>query len=317
MHQKMQPLKVAVLGYGYLGKWHCQKVEACTGAVLHAIVEKFPANAESAKLAHPHAKVVDDLDVIAGEIDAAIVVTPTSTHFQLVKKLLQLNKHVFCEKPLCFTLSEAEEILKLSQDKAVVLQVGHSERYHEAWEILEKDFSEYLKPPFTMRISRYAPFKGRATDVDVISDVMIHDLDLMVYLTKKKPLTVRATGNINKTSRWDHVLAYFEMPGHSSCSILSSRNHTKEVRELEMANDQGCFSVDLMTLEITVSSKDGDLKKINAVKRDHLLLEHQAFYHSILNKIPAVVNVHDGHYANLLIDLVTKSLNSSQAVSFS
>lgn len=313
----MHPLKVAVLGYGYLGKWHCQKVEACTGVVLHAIVEKFPANAEAAKLAHPHAKIVEDLDQVINEIDAAIVVTPTSTHHQLVKKLLLLNKHVFCEKPLCFTLAEAEEILQLAKNNTSVLQVGHSERFHEAWEILEKDFADYLKSPFTMRISRYAAFKGRATDVDVISDVMIHDLDLMIFLTKKKPLSVRATGNINKTSKWDHVLAYFELPGNSSCSILSSRNHTREVRELEVANDHGCFSIDLMTLEITVSSKNNELQKISAMKRDHLLLEHQAFYHSILNNHPAMVNVHDGHYANLLIDFVIKSLTTSKAVSFS
>lgn len=313
----MHPLKVAVLGYGYLGKWHCQKVEACTGATLYSIVEKFPANAEAAKLAHPQAKIVDDLSEVIAEIDAAIVVTPTSTHHLLVKTLLQHNKHVFCEKPLCFTLSEAKDILSLSKNSSAVLQVGHSERFHEAWEIIEKEFSDYLKPPFTMRISRFAPFKGRATDVDVISDVMIHDLDLMVYLTKKKPLSVRATGNINKTSKWDHVLAYFEMPENSSCSILSSRNHTREIRELEIANNHGCLTVDLMTLEIGVSSKSGELNKITAIKRDHLLLEHQAFYHSILNKHAAVVNVHDGYYANLLIDQVTQSLATHQAVSFS
>lgn len=308
-------LKVAVLGYGYLGKWHCQKVEAA-GATLFSIVEKFPANAEAAKLAHPKAKIVGDLEDIINDIDAAIVVTPTSTHHQLVKKLLQKNKHVFCEKPLCFTLSEAEEILKLAQNQKVVLQVGHSERFHEAWDILQKNYSQYLKPPFTMRIARYAPFKGRATDVDVISDVMIHDLDLMVYLTKLKPLIVRASGNINKTSKWDHVLAYFEMPGNSTCSILSSRNHTKEVRELEIANNEGCFTIDLMTLEIIISKKQGELEKVTAGKRDHLLLEHQAFYKSIKDNGRPVVSVEDGHYANLLIDHVTKSLTSHQAVSF-
>lgn len=310
-------MKVAVLGYGYLGKWHCQKVEACSGITLHAIVEKFPANALAAKLAHPKTKIVSDLTDILNEIDAAIVVTPTSTHHLLVKTLLQNNKHVFCEKPLCFTLAEAEEILELAKSHQVVLQVGHSERFHQAWEILERDFSQYLKPPFTMRISRFAPFKGRATDVDVISDVMIHDLDLMVYLTKCKPLTVRATGNINKTSKWDHVLAYFEMPGHSSCSILSSRNHTKEIRELEIASNEGCFTIDLMTLEIIVSKKTGELEKITAQKRDHLLLEHQTFYSSIKDNGKPIVTVQDGHYANLLIDYVTKSLNTHQAVSFS
>ena len=311
----MQQLKVAVLGYGYLGKWHCQKVEAA-GATLFAIVEKFPVNAEAAKAAHPTARVVSDLSEILNQIDAAVVVTPTSTHHQLVKTLLENDKHVFCEKPLCFTLKEANEILALAQTKNSVLQVGLSERFHEAWEILNKDYSPYLKSPFTMRISRFAPFKGRASDVDVISDVMIHDLDLMVYLTQKKPILVKATGHINKTTKWDHVLAYFDLPDNSSCSILSSRNHTREVRELEIANSEGCFVLDMATLEISVTRKNGEMEKRTCAKRDHLLLEHKAFYNSILNKSKTLVNVLDGHYANLLVDHVTKSLETHLSVSF-
>ena len=178
----MKKVRVAVLGYGHLGKWHCQKVEAYKDvAEFVAIVEKFPAGQEAAKASHPGVKVVSDIKDIINEIDAAFVVTPTSTHFELVKYLLENNKNVFCEKPLCSNDQEAHALAKLAEGKDIVLQVGHSERFHEAWLKLRSRFQK-LPTPFTVRINRSAPFKGRATDVDVVQDLAIHDLDLVLYL---------------------------------------------------------------------------------------------------------------------------------------
>src|SRR6478735_115722 len=120
----MKKVRVAVLGYGHLGKWHCQKVDAHKEvAEFVAIVEKFPAGQEAAKTNHPHAKIVSDVKDVINEIDAAFVVTPTSTHFELVKYLLENNKHVFCEKPLCSNDQEAKELTKIAQGKNLVLQV--------------------------------------------------------------------------------------------------------------------------------------------------------------------------------------------------
>ncbi|MFL5811890.1 MAG: Gfo/Idh/MocA family protein, partial [Flavisolibacter sp.] len=105
----MKKVRVAVLGYGHLGKWHCQKVAAHADvAEFVAIVEKFPAGQEAARANHPGVKVVSDIKEVINEIDAAFVVTPTSTHFELVSYLLQNNKHVFCEKPVCSNDEEAK-----------------------------------------------------------------------------------------------------------------------------------------------------------------------------------------------------------------
>src|SRR4051812_24585098 len=110
----MNKVRVAVLGYGHLGKWHCQKVDAHKDvAEFVAIVEKFPAGQEAARANHPGVKVVSDIKEVIDQIDAAFIVTPTSTHFELVKYLLDNNKHVFCEKPVCSNDDEANKLREI------------------------------------------------------------------------------------------------------------------------------------------------------------------------------------------------------------
>jgi predicted dehydrogenase len=178
----MSVIKVAVLGYGHLGKWHCDKTEACAESELYAIVEPFEKNATSAKQKHPQAKVVSSIEEVIDDIDAAVIVTPTSTHYQLSKYLIENKKNVFCEKPLCSTTAEAEEIVNLANDNEVLLQVGHSERFHLVWDKAKNYLKNCGQHPF-IKINRLAAFKGRATDVDVVQDLMIHDLDLISFLT--------------------------------------------------------------------------------------------------------------------------------------
>ncbi len=314
-------IKVAIIGYGHLGKWHAAKVQTNGMAKLHAIVESFEPNQKLAKSAHPEALIVSDIQEIINDIDAAFVVTPTSTHYELVKYLLENNKHVFCEKPLTDTLEQANEILALAKSKELILQVGHSERFHEAWDIL-KNYPDFLKAPLTVRIARYAAFKGRATDVDVVGDVMIHDMDLMVYLLKEKPTEVIASGQKIRTPKWDHALANFSFASGSYVSIVSSRNHVKEVREVEIFSNAGCLYVDLMSCEIAIApnskTTSGEyVEKFQYNKRDHLQLEHNIFYETIMTKGTPAVTVDDGHQAVKMIDAVLKSLNSKEKVSLS
>lgn len=315
----MKKVRIAVLGYGHLGKWHCQKVEAHKDvAEFVAIVEKFPAGQEAARANHPGVRVVSDIKEVIGEIDAAVVVTPTSTHFELVSYLLEQNKNVFCEKPLCSNDQEAEALLKTAQDKKVVLQVGHSERFHEAWDTLRDRFQN-LKPPYTIRINRSAPFKGRATDVDVVQDLAIHDLDLILHLFKQKPLTVAATGYKIRTTNWDHANIHLFLEEKCEAFVVIGRNSVKEMRDLEVISAQGMISVDLFTNKIheATSDKFTDgtfVKEESYAKRDHLLLEHQHFYHSIQHSKPAIIGLRDGLNAVHLVDCTLKALSSGSAV---
>lgn len=315
----MKKVKVAVLGYGHLGKWHCQKVDAHKDvAEFVAIVEKFPAGQEAARSNHPGVKVVEDIKDVINDIDAAFVVTPTSTHFELVNYLLENKKHVFCEKPLCSNDEEARKLFETAQGKNVVLQVGHSERFHEAWEKLRESFQN-LPAPYTVRINRVAPFKGRATDVDVVQDLAIHDLDLILHLFKQKPLSVMAHGYKIRTNNWDHASITLKLEDNCEANVVVGRNATKEVRDLEVISKNGMISVDLFTNKIyqATNSKFSDdtfVKEESYTKRDHLLLEHKNFYHSILENKPAIIGLTDGMNAVHLVDATLKAMKTETSV---
>jgi len=315
----MKKVRVAVLGYGHLGKWHCQKVAAHADvAEFVAIVEKFPAGQEAARANHPGVKVVSDIKEVINDIDAAFVVTPTSTHFELVSYLLNQNKHVFCEKPVCSNDEEAKKLKEIATDKKVVIQVGHSERFHEAWDKLREKFQN-LSAPYSIRINRVAPFKGRATDVDVVQDLAIHDLDLVLHLFKQKPKNILAHGFKIRTDKWDHASIYVEMEDNCDALIVVGRNATKEVRDFEVISKDGMVSVDLFANKIyeATSSKFADdtfVKEEAYNKRDHLLLEHKNFYHSILEGKPAIIGLKDGMNAVHLVDATLKSMENRTSV---
>ncbi len=315
----MKKVKVAVIGYGHLGKWHCQKVAAHADvADFVAIVEKFPQGQEAAKANHPNVKVVSEISEIINEIDAAFIVTPTSTHFALSKYLLENNKHIFCEKPVCSNDEEAMALTKIAQDKKMVFQVGHSERCHEAWEKLAEELGQ-VQRPFTIRINRVAAFKGRATDVDVVQDLAIHDLDLLTYILKFNPVSVRADGYKIRTDKWDHATMELTDANGSVAYITVGRNHVKEIRDVEITSQSGMIYVDLFANKYATSpsgqySEGVFVKEENYAKRDHLLVEHGYFYDSILNGAPVFVNFNDGVKAVHLVDSVLKALETKKTV---
>ncbi len=310
----MSKIRVAVLGYGHLGKWHCQKAAAHSDvAEFVAIVEKFPAAQAAAKAAHPSVRIVSDLSEVIDQIDAAVIVTPTSTHFELVSFLLNHNKHVFCEKPLCSNDAEALKLRDLAASKEVVIQVGHSERFHQAWESLRASL-QALPTPFTVKINRVAPFKGRATDVDVVQDLAIHDLDLLLYLFKQRPKTITARGFKIRTSKWDHASITLSLEEDCEATVTVGRNATKEVRDLEVVSKAGTLTVDLFANKILTASagtfEDGSfVREETYPKRDHLLIEHEHFYRSIRERRPGVVTHRDGFNAVHLVDCALRSLD--------
>lgn len=313
----MSKVKVATIGYGHLGRWHAQKADQLDSCELVAIVESYGPNKEKAKEAHPNTKIVDDIKEVMDEIDAAVIVTPTSSHFELTKTLLENGKHVFCEKPLTSTLKEANALKDFIKE-GQVLQVGHSERCHQAWEILKSDIDS-VKGAATLKIERVAPFKGRATDVDVVQDLMIHDLDLALFLLGKEAKSVKAYGHKIRTGKWDQVNAVVEFKDGSVAMITSGRNHTREVRTMEITHDNGCLFVDLFHNTISIATdtqyEDGTyVKESSYERRDHLLLEQEAFYNSIINGTKPMVDYHDGVNAIKLVQAVIDSLDSGKSI---
>ncbi len=315
----MKKVRSCVVGYGHLGKWHVEKaLQLSEVNELKCIVESNPKVAEEIKVKYPNVKVVTSLDEIISEIDCAIVVTPTSTHFNVVHKLLTNEKHVFCEKPICTSSEEAKQLKKLADSKNLILQVGHSERFHQIWQKL-REVMMNLKPPYTVRMNRVAAFKGRATDVDVIQDLMIHDIDLMLWLFSDHPNKVDSSGAKMRTKHWDQVTAHFSTPQGSHFYLTVGRNHVKEMRDLEIYGDFGTYYIDLFNLTYHFATNnqfpDGAFVQTESYqKQDHLLEEQKYFFQSVIEKKPAIVTAQDGVNACLYIESVLKSLDTHQPV---
>lgn len=311
-------VKVVVFGMGHLGRWHVDKAHALEDANLVAVVDPDPNAIEKLKerkLDIPlFSSASECLNAI--EFDAAIVVTPTSYHFDLCKTLLNEGKHVFCEKPMTSTTEEAIELETLVKEKGVIFQVGHSERYHEIWEEV-KQRTQYFEGNPNFQLQRRASFKGRATDVDVVQDLMIHDLDLVLFLYGKKPSKVKAIGKKIRTKKWDFVRAFLEFENGAHATITVGRNYIQEVREFEVMNEAGCLYVDLFKRVLKESSREETetfVREKEYQGRDHLLEEQKIFYAAILGKGEPAVNESEGREAVALVNKVLESLEKGEWV---
>jgi predicted dehydrogenase len=278
----MKTIPVAVIGYGYLGKWHAQKVDQCQGAKLVAIVEPGAAAQAEAKRNHPQVKVVASINEVMTEVEAVIVVTPTSTHFEVVKDLISKKKHIFCEKPLCATWEEAKSIVKLAQaNPDLKIQVGHSERFHPLMDILKEKVSS-LSTPFSLEFIRVTSPKGRALDVHVTDDIMIHDIDLLLHVLGQKPISQFPVGFKLHSTKLDFVDVTVLLQGGSKARLKSCREEVEEMRMIHLYGQTGHFKFDLMNYEWTALENGSPLTQ-KVAKRDHLLEEQKSFYQAIIN----------------------------------
>lgn len=242
-----QPIKVAVIGVGYLGRFHAEKLASLKNVKLVAVAD---TNLEQAKevARSVRTKAVADYTTILDEIDAGIVVTPTSVHWEIASTLLAANKDVFCEKPLTATLAEADHLIKLANDKKRILQVGHLERFNPAVEGL----MERVGRPLFLEVNRIAPFKARALDVDVALDLMIHDLDIILALVGEEPKEIRAVGVPVLGKHADIVNARLEFPGGCVANITASRLALKDERKMRLFQPDAYMSLDFRKRKLLV-----------------------------------------------------------------
>lgn len=310
----MSGIKAILIGHGHLGKWHAQKLAASTQCDLVGIIEPLVSKHEELRSIYPGIEVAESLATFQCAFDAAVVATPTSFHFEVCKELLEMGKHIFCEKPVTETYEQAKELFELKRNHpGLIFQVGHSERFHLFFEP-EKvgEVAEYLAGPALFRLERQAPFKGRATDVDVVSDLMIHDIDLLLFLTGKKPICVRAHGFKTLTEKWDQASATFKFEGASEATIVVSRTYIKEVRHFEAVSNLGTLHFDLKDEKRIVFNKDASLSEQDYARRDHLLIEQQKFFESIATGAQEVVDLTSGMNAVYLVGKVLESIEKRQ-----
>ena len=236
----MKKLRIAVIGVGYMGRFHAEKLAASAAAELVAVADTDAARAKEIATALGCAHETDYRRLLA-RVDGVCVAVPTEHHHAVVGACLEAGVHVLVEKPLSRTLEEADALLALSRAKALVLQVGHLQRFNPAFRALEAQGGR----PLFIDIERLAPFKARAIDVDVVLDLMIHDLDLVLALAKAPIEQVSASGFRVLTQAIDIANARIEFADGCIASVSASRVSQAPVRKLRVFRHDAYVSADL------------------------------------------------------------------------
>jgi predicted dehydrogenase len=236
----VKKIRIGVLGAGYMGKFHAEKFSSLKDCSLSGVADADPVRAAEIGKALG-CRHVTDYRALLKDLDAACVAVPTEKHYEVARDCLEAGLHVLVEKPLAKTLAEADELIALAKQKGLVLQVGHLQRFNPAFRALAADSAR----PLFVDIERLAPFKARGTDVDVILDLMIHDLDLALALARAPVERVSASGFRVLTDAIDIANARIEFADGTIASLSASRVSQAPVRKLRVFRHDGYVSADL------------------------------------------------------------------------
>ncbi|MEP7244773.1 MAG: Gfo/Idh/MocA family oxidoreductase [Gammaproteobacteria bacterium] len=246
----MQKIRTAVIGVGYLGRFHAQKYAQAEGCELVAVVDaRNEAREQVAK--ELGAKPLADYRELLGSVDAVSVVTPTPAHFSIAKEFLSAGVHVLVEKPITETPTEALELIKLAEKHKRVLQVGHLERFNAA--ILAAE--PYLTAPRFIECHRLAPYKERGTDVNVVLDLMIHDIDIVQTIVGAPIASIDAIGTKVFSDEIDIANARIRFENGCVANATASRVSLKTERKLRVFEDDAYLSIDLQQKILTLIRK--------------------------------------------------------------
>ena len=235
-------LKTAVIGVGYLGRFHAQKYAALAESELIGVVDVDPEQGQ---------KVADELGVpfhtdfheVLEQVDGVSIVVPTVHHYETAKAFMENGVHVLLEKPFAATIEEAEYLEQLSRENNLCLQIGHLERFNPVF----TEFQQLIDQPKFIENIRIAPFPKRGTDVDVILDLMIHDIDLVLAVVGEYPDSVEGTGVNIITSTADLANARLHFPSGCIADLTASRVSNKAERKMRIFQSGLYLSLDYGT----------------------------------------------------------------------
>lgn len=298
----MSKLKTAVIGVGYLGKFHAEKYAAHDSCELVAVVD---ADAETAKtIADKNGcDALTDYSPLLGQVDAVSIAAPTTLHHDIARDFIENGAHVLIEKPITVTVDEADDLIELALCNDRLIQVGHLERFNAAL----MDLGDTLNNPTFIESHRLAPFNPRATDVNVVLDLMIHDIDIILDIVKSDIKEMRVSGTRVLTESPDIANARLEFENGCVANVTASRVSAKTERKMRLFQQDAYISVDFQNRKQNIFTK-GDkemhpgipeiISKESAFENnDALNLEIIAFIDSIINGTPVIVSGEDGRRA--------------------
>ena len=320
-------MKIALLGAGHLGKIHLKCILATGCWELAGFYDPDDKNAESA-IAQYGAKRYKSLDKLLAACDAVDIVTPTPTHYKLAAKAIRAGKHVFIEKPVTESVSEGKKLLQLAEKQGVKIQVGHVERFNPAFLALK---NLVLNPMF-IEGHRLAAFQPRGTEVSVILDLMIHDLDLVLHLVKSPVKKVSASGVAVLSHTPDIANARIEFENGCVANLTASRISMKQMRKMRLFQPDHYLSLDfldknaqivrlfatdapnlppeeqLMEFDTPAGKKWLQLSMPDAAPVNAIQRELETFHEAIVSNTDPVVTLRDGFEALKLAHRILKAI---------
>jgi predicted dehydrogenase len=294
----MQKIRAAVVGVGYLGRFHAQKYAALDNCELVAVVDAR-AEAAAAVAAELNTRPVSDHRELLGRVDAVSIATVTPAHFALAADFLRHGAHVLVEKPITETVEQAQELIALARQHARVLQVGHLERFNPAVVAAEP----YLRQPRFIECQRLAPFKQRGTDVNVVLDLMIHDIDIIQTIVRSDIASIDAVGAPVFSDEIDIANARIRFANGCVANTTASRVSLKSERKMRVFDTEAYVSIDLQQRVLSVVRKNLQqpaaplpvtVEEQSFEQGDALRAEIESFVECIRQGHPPVVSGEDG-----------------------
>lgn len=319
-------LKVGVFGVGHLGKFHLNNWKEIEGVKLVGFFDPNNENAKEVTEKYGSKRYMDE-DKLMDACDVIDVITPTNQHFEICMQAIRKGKHVFVEKPITHTIQEGRALVNMVREANVKVQVGHVERFNPAY-LAVKDM--HLNPMF-IEVHRLAQFNPRGTEVSVILDLMIHDIDIILSLVKSDVKSIAASGVAVMTDTPDIANVRIEFNNGCVANLTSSRISMKKMRKmrlfqkdayigidflekkteiikLKQPNDSNVFSFDIDTPngKKSIAIATPTIEPLNAIK-----LELESFVDSIVNNKPTAVSEIDGFLAMEVAHQILEKINNT------
>jgi len=326
----MNKVKIGVIGTGHLGKIHTKLFTEIENCKLIGIYDKDFETAKNVGVEF-NINPYSNIDELLDDVDAVDIAATTSAHYELVKKAFSKNKHAFVEKPITTQIWEAEELVKTAEEKNLILQVGHIERFNPALVSVEK----YQLNPLFIQTDRLAQFNPRGTDVAVVLDLMIHDIDIILSLVKSEVKNVSASGIAVVSDTIDIANARIEFENGAVANVTASRISQKKMRKMRMFQRDAYISLDFTTgasevfrlvepdnmpnspflafgemgigdKKRTVIYEQPEMKEVNALK-----MELGSFVESVADNKQPLVCGKDGLKALKIAELIIQKIEES------
>ena len=295
----MNKLRAGVIGVGHLGRFHAEKYRQAEGVELAGV---YDIDAERARqiAAGLEVPAVDRLDELFRQCQAVSIATPTVTHFEIARQALENGLDVLVEKPITTTVKEAEELVRLARERERILQVGLLERFNPVF----TECRSHLKNPRFIEVHRLSPFSFRSLDIDVILDLMIHDLDLVHEITQSSITSVDAVGVPVISRQTDIANVRIHFASGAVANLTASRVSLNRERRIRIFQPDGYFSLDFSNFSATICRREAPAngnplpqvtaRELKFPEGDNLLLEIEDFLAAVRSRRAPQVSGEDG-----------------------